>query len=131
MESRRQFSPSEWQVLEYITARDPVTVREAAAHFAESHRWARTTTLTLMERLRRKGYLKRQKTDGVFRYAPAAPRAEMQKSLIRDFVGSALGGAVSPLLSFIGDEVQLSDHELEDLRQLVRRLDASAEGSEP
>ena len=58
----------ELEVLRLVRENHPVTVREVAQRVAESGGQARTTTLTVMERLRSKGYLRRRKVDGVNQY---------------------------------------------------------------
>jgi predicted transcriptional regulator len=50
MRQPRYFSPAEWEVLQYILERAPIPVRDVAARFGETHGYARTTVLTLMER---------------------------------------------------------------------------------
>ena len=56
----------------------------------------RIHVLTVMERLRDKGYVSRRKEDGVFRYAPCAEKAELLRGLVREFVETTLAGSVSP-----------------------------------
>ena len=91
MRKKRLFSPAEWEILQFITERHPVTAREVADHFAQTQGRARTTVLTLMERLREKGYLTRDKEGAVHRYSPSAPPRELLRGLVRDFVQKALG----------------------------------------
>jgi len=124
MNRRRDFSPSEWEVLQYVTAHHPVTAREVADHFGRTHGWARTTVLTLMDRLREKGYLTREKFDGVNRYAPREPGNELMVRLVRDFVQKALGGSVSPFVAYLSRDASLSPQERDELKRLVRELDA-------
>jgi hypothetical protein len=50
----------------------PVTVREAADHPALTKGQVRTTILNSMERFRHKGFPRRRKIQGVYRYAEAA-----------------------------------------------------------
>jgi predicted transcriptional regulator len=123
MRSSPPISKAELKLLSYINDHHPITVREVADHFAESDSYARTTVLTLMERLRNKGHLVREQIDGLQRYAPAVPKESMQQSLVRDFVSRALGGSVSPFVAFLTREAQVSDAELEDLKRLVTELE--------
>src|SRR4051812_16053713 len=106
MRRKRFFSPAEWEVLEYITGHHPVTAREVADRFAETHGYARTTVLTLMDRLREKGYLTRSKLTGVNRYAPSEPGPQLLQGLVRDFVQKALGGSISPFVAYLGGEAR-------------------------
>jgi predicted transcriptional regulator len=48
----------------------PVTVRQVAEHLARTKGLTRTTALNVMERLREKGYLTREKAGGVYLVAP-------------------------------------------------------------
>src|SRR5437773_6616573 len=123
MRIRRFFSPAEWEVLEYIVEHHPVSVREVASRFAETHNRARTTTLTLMERLRQKGYLRRRKVKGVYRYTSRQPKSELMHGLVRDFVQSALGGSVSPFMAYLAKEARLTREELLHLKRLVSKLE--------
>jgi predicted transcriptional regulator len=127
MNSKRYFSPAEWEILQYVTEHAPITAREVADHFARTHDWARTTVLTLMERLRGKGYLTRAKSGGVHHYAPSAPRDDLMQSLVRDFVQKALGGSISPFVAYMTREAKLTPEELEALKRVVQELDEAKE----
>lgn len=111
---------SEMEVLRFVADRHPVTVREVADHFAETKGQARTTALTVMERLRRKGFLTRQQVEGVYHYSPSQPKAEMLGNMVRDFVETALGGSLQPFMAYLSGEADLSEAELEELRRILR-----------
>jgi predicted transcriptional regulator len=98
-----------------------------AEHAAETKGYARTTVLTVMERLRKKGYLSRRKVGGVFHYRPKLPKGELFEHLIGDFVDRVLGGSVSPFMAYLARSHDLSGDELARLKQLVRELDARQE----
>jgi predicted transcriptional regulator len=119
----QQIGRSELEVLRYIQDHQPVTVREVADYFAQAKGHVRTTILNVMERLRKKGYLTRRRTAGVFQYAPSVPKTELQQDLVRDFVTRALGGSVSPFMAYLAQEAKISDDELRELKKLVRDLD--------
>jgi predicted transcriptional regulator len=124
MEARPRVSPAELELLEYINERHPVTVREVADHFAAADGRARTTVLTLMERLRKKGYLTRRSEHGSNRYSPCEPKGDVLRGVVRDFVQRTLGGSVQPFVAYLGSDADLSDDELDELKRLVRELDA-------
>jgi predicted transcriptional regulator len=125
---RPSIGREEWQVLSYVADHHPVTVREVADHMAKASGKARTTVLTVMERLREKGYLARRRVDGVYRYAPRRSKAELTGELVRDFVEGPLGGSVSPFVAYLTDEGRVTPEELEQLRRLVEDLEARREG---
>lgn len=127
--SRRRASlgQAELEILQYALDRSPVTVREVAEHAAETKGYARTTVLTVMERLRKKGYLSRRKVAGVFQYRPKFPKGELLDYLIGDFVDRVLGGSVSPFVAYLAQSRDLTDEEFARLKQVVRELEARQE----
>ena len=118
-------SAAELQVLHYVHDHHPVTVRAVADHFARTQGHARTTTLTLIARLVRKGHLSRKKIGDVYHYSPRVPRTQLLRGLVGDFVNKALGGSVSPFVAYLAD-ADLSAEERDQLKQLVERLDVDS-----
>ena len=49
------------------------------------------------------------------------------QGLVRDFVQKALGGSVSPFVAYLSREAKLSEEEREELKKIVRELDAPEE----
>src|SRR5690349_8492556 len=84
------------EVMRFLADREPMSVGEVAVQFGKPRGLARTTVLTVMERLREKGYLSRTKEGAAFRYAAHAGKTDLQQGLVRDFVERALEGSVSP-----------------------------------
>lgn len=123
MDRKRFFSPAEWEVLQFVTERHPITAREVADHFAQTRQWARTTVLTLLERLRTKGYVERDDAGPVHQFSPSAPKPELMSSVVRDFVQKALGGSVSPFMAYLAQDASLTPEELAELKRIVQTLD--------
>ncbi len=109
----------ELSLLRYVTDHAPVTVREVAERFGETHGLARTTILTMMERLRRKNFLTRRKDGGAFQYLPVVAKTELMQTLVHDFVEKTLGGSLSPFVAYLSEAKGLSDRELAELRKLI------------
>jgi predicted transcriptional regulator len=115
------------EVLQYVEDHHPVPVSEVAAHFAKTAGKARTTILTVMERLREKGYLTRRKRGGTYHYAPRLPRNQVMASVVRRFIDESLGGSVSPLITYLSESGGVSDVELARLKELVASLESQRE----
>lgn len=118
----------ELDVLQHITDHHPVSVREVAAHFAATTGQARTTVLTVMERLREKGYLKRRKSSGAHRYSPTISKADLLHRLVSGFVEDVLGGEVSPFVAYLTRSSLLNEDEARKLQELLRRLESRERG---
>ena len=114
----------ELETLRYISENAPLSVGEAASGFGEPRGLARTTVLTVMERLRQKGYLARRKQGGVFKYTPQVAQPELLKGLVGEFVEKTLGGSLTPFVAYLADSADLSEEELAALQRIVDSLPA-------
>jgi len=114
----------ELALLRHIADRGSVTVAEAVEHFGTPRGLARSTVLTMMERLRGKGHLGRRLFDGVYRYRTRASSAELLKSAVQRFVERNLDGSVAPFLAYLAEGGRLSSAEIRELEDLVARLSA-------
>jgi predicted transcriptional regulator len=128
--NRETIGRAELQVLRYVADHDPVSVREVADHVAATSGKARTTVLTVMERLREKGYLVRRKQRGIYRYSPKRSQADVLRSLVADFVREALGGSVSPFVAYLAEDANLNDEQFRELARLVADLEARRAGDD-
>src|SRR3954467_10351389 len=97
------------ELLKYVGEKSPISVREVAAHFEKEKGLARTTILTVMERLRTKGFLSRGKEDGVFKYSAKFATGDVLSNSISNFVEKTLGGSVSPLLAYFSNSSLSAD----------------------
>jgi predicted transcriptional regulator len=118
---------AEMDVLRYVAEHSPVTVREVADHLAETKGQVRTTVLNSMERMRQKGFLKREKVDGIFQYTPVKSKGELFQRLLKGFVEAAFGGSHAPLVAYFAEHGQMTQEELRMLKKVADRLDASEE----
>jgi predicted transcriptional regulator len=112
----------ELALLRHVADADSATVGEVVDTFGRDRDLARSTVLTMMERLRKKGYLVRRLSDGVYRYRAHATSAELLQGAVERFVERHLGGSVSPFLAYLSDAGELSDAELKELADVVERL---------
>ena len=111
------------EVLQYVADHHPIRVGEVAEHFTQTTGKARTTILTVMERLRAKGYLTRKKIRGTWHYSPKVPQREVLNAEVGRFVDRTLDGSLSPFITYLGDNRDLTDEEFVRLKRLVRDLE--------
>lgn len=113
---------AELRVLQHVEANAPCTVREVADTLGTEMGVVRTTILQVMERLRAKGLLVRERGLGGWRYHPAEPVEGVRMGAVRRFVRESLGGSVSPMVQYLS-EAELSPDDLAALRALVDRME--------
>ena len=81
----KTLTDAEHRIMEVIWKKGSATVGEVAEQYGAERGLARSTVLTMMERLRAKAYLKRKQVDGgVYRYSSTA----RQDDVVRNAVGS-------------------------------------------
>ena len=112
----------ELALLRYVAEAGPATVGEVAEGFGVPRGLARSTILTVMERLRKKGRLRRRKAGGVYRYSSPVPAGEVLRGVVQSFVETTLGGSVSPFVNYLAEAEDVSEEELAELAQIVARL---------
>lgn len=112
----------ELALLQYLAEHNNASVGEVAAGFGEPRGLARSTVLTMMERLRSKSYLRRKQVEGMYRYSPATGPGEVMRSAVGQFVEKTLSGSVSPFVAWMSERAEVSDSELAELEALVHQL---------
>ncbi len=127
--AREPLGPLELDVLRFVAERHPVGVAEVARHFVESSGHARTTILTVMERLRKKRYLRRRKSDGRHQYSPTVEHGDLLGRLVGEFVENVLGGSVSPFVAYLVDQEKLTEAEAGKLLRMLERIEDKEQDS--
>src|SRR3712207_2430757 len=127
---KKPVGDQELAVLRWVAEHGPVTVGEVAEKFGEPQGLARSTILTVMERLRSKGHLTRHKVEGVYQYSSSVPLAELLRGVVGDFVQKSLAGSLSPFATWLSQADEVSDEELRQLEEAVARLKSKKEGEE-
>lgn len=121
----RNLGTLEAEVMRHLWARNgAASVRDVLDLLNQSrpkHALAYTTVMTVLENLRRKGFIARRKDGRAFRYRPSLSREQHTAELLDGALdGSTDRGAA--LLHFVE---RLSPQELEELREALRRADSS------
>ncbi|MDV0440216.1 BlaI/MecI/CopY family transcriptional regulator [Xanthomonas sacchari] len=119
---RKSIGDQELALLQYIAEHGDASVGEVAAGFGEARGLARSTVLTMMERLRAKSYLRRRQVQGVYRYAATSGQDDVVRSAVGSFVEKTLQGSVSPFVAWMSQRAEVSDAELAELEALVAKL---------
>jgi predicted transcriptional regulator len=127
--SKPSIGDQELALLQYLAEHENASVGEVAAGFGESRGLARSTVLTMMERLRAKSYLKRRQIDGVYRYSAASGPGEVMRNAVGQFVEKTLSGSLSPFVAWMSEKAEVSDSELAELEALVTKLQSQRKES--
>lgn len=129
MAKRKSIGDQELALLRAVAAAGTLSVAEATETFGSERDLARSTVLTMLERLRAKGHLRRAVGGGVYRYAAAVAPAAVVEHAVESFVEKTLGGSVAPLVAFLAERGEVSAAERAELERLLERLQGGEEGA--
>ncbi len=120
--SERSLGALELEVLKIIWEHPACTVAEAAERLP-GRQYARTTVLTVIQRLHAKGLLKRRKEAGVFRYSATQRRDQVLSRLITRFVENVLDGSAAPFVAYLTEARNITPEQRAVLEAIVRDLE--------
>lgn len=112
----------ELAILRYVAEHGPIGAGRVAEAFATDRGLARSTVLTMIERLRKKGHLSRRKSGGVYVYSSALDGPGVMSRAVGQFIDRALRGSVSPIAAYLTERGEVSEDELRELQRAVRAL---------
>jgi len=118
--SSSQLGPLEERILEALWERGSSTVREVLQ--AGQADLAYTTVMTTLDRLYKKGLLRREAEGRAFRYAPRFTREEMHREVAGEAVRQMLDASPAPSLplSYLVDVLTERDSQLlDELDELI------------
>jgi BlaI family penicillinase repressor len=118
---------TEWDLMEALWQAERATARQVTEALVERRGWAYSTVKTLLDRMVDKGLVEARQVGNVWEYTPALPRQRAQRWAWRRFVDMAFGGAVAPTLAFVAKETRLSKEQRQELKALLRKLEADDE----
>jgi BlaI family penicillinase repressor len=114
-----RISDAEWNVMEVVWQRHPVTSAEIITALYKEKAWAANTVRTMLARLVKKRALNFGKEGNRYLYRPAAPRDQCVKSEVDTLLQRFFGGAAQPLLLHFVKNKKLSQAEVRELRKIL------------
>jgi predicted transcriptional regulator len=124
---KKDLGELELAVLNAIWDNPESSVREIAKIVGAQRNLARTTILTVVQRLHAKGFVKRQKAGGVFRYTATGEQGKVVADLVGQFVQKVLRGSPAPFLAYLAETKDLDDTQIAQLRDIVDGLERNEE----
>lgn len=107
-------------------AAEGATVAEIWEAIGKSRDVTRTTVLNLVGRLDKRGWLKRRKREGVFRYFAAVDRDTATSRVAEKFVDEYFGGSATELVMSLLGTQRITSAQVAELRALLKSADSQA-----
>jgi predicted transcriptional regulator len=122
---RPAMSEAEREVLKVMWDHGPLPVREVLARLVEQgHDWTRSTVITLLQRLEKKGYVASDKSRYAFVFRPLVSREDVMHARMTDLAGELCDGEALPLVLAFAERHRFSPAELARFRQMIDHLTA-------
>jgi BlaI family transcriptional regulator, penicillinase repressor len=116
-------SDAERQVLLVLWEHGPSAARVVLAHLARAGSgWSRSTVITLLQRLERKGYVASDKSGHAFLFRAAVTRDELLAKRMSELADELCGGQWTPLLLAFARREKLRPSEVAEMQRLVDEL---------
>jgi len=107
--------------MKIVWERESATVRDVYEALLERRKVAYTTVMTMMNILEQKKHLKKCQADRAYVYRPAQPKNKVIGAMVREFVNRVFNGSAEPLLVHLVEEHNLSQQDLDEIRNLRRK----------
>lgn len=121
MDKKIMVSDSELEILEVLWAAEkPLNAADIRNALNEHKKWERTTVLTLIQRLVKKGAVSQEKLD-VYYYSPCIAREEYVQAETKSFIDKFFKGSSKNLAAALVDSDALTKKDIEELRDYFNR----------
>jgi BlaI family penicillinase repressor len=119
-----KISRSEWEVMNVLWAKSPLTSPEVFAALPAGHDWHPKTVNTFLTRLAAKGVVRVTKAGNVNVYAARLRREDCVAREGRGFLERVFRGAAGPMLLHFCEQADLSTEEIRELEKLLKKKKA-------
>jgi BlaI family penicillinase repressor len=116
-----RISPAEWEVLNIVWDRAPVTASEVYQALANEREWHQKTVNTFLARLAEKKVLAVTKEGKANRYSPLLSREQCVRHESESFLQRVFRGALAPMMAHFVENAELSEDEIAELQKLLKQ----------
>ncbi len=95
------------------------TVRDILAVLNQAQERAYTSVATVLKIMEQKGFLNSERQDRSLIYRPAIPKAEYQKTSLKDLSSKLFNGTPAALVARLVDDEEVTDDMLVEMRALL------------
>ncbi|SCZ50659.1 BlaI/MecI/CopY family transcriptional regulator [Epibacterium ulvae] len=95
------------------------TVRDILAELNKVQERAYTSVATVLKIMEQKGFVSSTRVDRSLVYSPAVPKADYQKTTLKNLSSKLFNGAPATLVARLVDDEDITDEMLEEMRALL------------
>ncbi len=114
-------SKVEWDLMNEVWRLGGATVADIHARFLEERGWSHNTVKTMMQRLVKKGYLRRDASRRAHFYQAIPERRQVARSALSDVLDRILEQGFGPLVAYAAERKKLSRREIHQLKEILEK----------
>lgn len=114
---------AEWNVMECIWEEAPQTAMQLVARLHERVGWAKSTTMTMLSRMEKKGLLTCTGSEKPKHYATALRREDAVRQETKSFVKRVYRGSVGMMMSSLVEQQELTRGEINQLYAILKKAE--------
>jgi len=116
-----ELTEAEWDIIEVVWEHEPCAAPTVQEELAARKKWTYSTVKTLMDRMAAKGLLTTERIRNLILYRSAISQKDAQRGELMRTVKRAFGGAFTPMMQFMLEDNTLSQQELRNLEEMIRK----------
>lgn len=121
---RLPMSDAELEVLKILWDCGPLPVRDVSAKIGElGQEWSRSTVITLLQRLEKKGYVKSDKSQFAFVFRAVVTREDEMRARMNALASELCEGEPMPLVLAFTQQHRFSPEDLARFRKMIDALE--------
>jgi BlaI family penicillinase repressor len=119
MADKPRISDAEWQVMQVLWEKSPLTVKEVIKILSKKTAWKSETIRTLINRLTKKKAIDFEKEGRRHYFYPLLSQEECVKADAESFLARSGAALLKPILATFIEKEQLSDEEIAELQRIL------------
>lgn len=116
-------SSGQWNVMRELWKESPQTLMQLVGKLERSVGWSKSTTITTLHRMERKGLVAVRQVGRSKSYMPLVTKDEATVSETRSFLDRVYSGSVGLMVSAMAERQEFTDAELAELRDILRKAE--------
>ena len=119
MTGKPKISDAEWQVMQILWEKSPMTVKEVIEILSQKTTWKSETIRTLINRLTKKKAVRFEKKGRRHYFYPVLSQEDCVKADADSFLARAGGAMLKPILAAFIEKEELSAEEITELQRIL------------
>ena len=128
MSDRTQLGDLQLAIMREIWAPREATVAQVHDALRQERGLAPTTIATMLKKMEKKGVVEHRTEGRTFVYRPTVSEHVVTRSMVAALTDRLFSGNVTALVSYLLNEHQIDEQELDELRELVAAADREEQG---